>query len=439
MHWYGTDFNAAHAGFARQLAMASGADVGLFDDSFEDFAHRRGLPDFDFITLHGVWSWISDRNRALIVDFVRRRLKAGGVLYVSYNALPGWAAFSPVRHLMAEHANRAGAEGRGTAARIDDAIRFAEKLLATDPEYARRNPQVLERFEVLLKEDRRYLAHEYFNRDWVPMHFDTVARWLEPAAVRYACSAAVNDHVDFLNLTGRQRTLLGEIGDAGFRESVRDFIIDRAFRRDYWVREVRPLSERERAEALRQERVISVVPRLELPLKARAALVLNKAGPGEAVYAPILDRLADRKAVSLGELEQAVMHKGISLMQVLDAVMLFASCDLIVAAQDEGATAGARPRTNKLNAHLIEQARLSGDIGDLASPVTGGGVRVERLEQLFLAALRQGATQPDDWVRAASKITVTGGVVEEPAIDLAKRARTFAEQTLPTLRALGIA
>ena len=439
VHWYGTDFNAAHAGFARQLAAASGADIGLFDESFEDFARRPDLPAFDFIALHGVWSWISDRNRTLIVDFVRRRLKAGGVLYLGYNALPGWAAFSSVRHLMVEHANRAGTEGRGTAARIDEAIRFAEKLLATDPEYARRNPQVLERFEVLLEEDRRYLAHEYFNRDWAPMHFETVARWLEPAAVRYACSATFNDHVDFLSLTDRQRGLLGEVHDPGLRESVRDFIINRTFRHDYWVKGARMLSEPARAEALRRERVISVVPRLDLPFKVRAALALNKTGPGEAVYAPILERLADRRAVSLGELEQAVKHKGISLTQVLDTVMLIASCDHIVAAQDDAVMAAARPRTDKLNAHLIERARFGGDITDIASPVTGGGIHIERLEQLFLAAFQQGGTRPDDWVREASKVIAAEGTLEGPAVDLAKRAQTFAEQTLPTLRTLRIA
>ncbi len=434
-HWYGTDFNTTHAGFALQLAAASGADIGLFDDSFEDFAHRRDLPEFDFIALHGVWSWISDRNRTLIVDFIRRRLKAEGVVYIGYNALPGWAAFSSVRHLLVERANRDGAGGGGTAARIDDAIRFADRLLATDPEYARNNPQIVERFKVLKEEDRRYLAHEYFNRDWVPMHFATVARWLEPAQVSYACSAAFADHVEALNLTTGQRALLGEIHDPGFRQSVRDFIINQAFRHDYWVRGARTLSETEWAEALRRERVIPVTRRPDLPFKVRAALTLNKAGPGEAVYAPILEVLADRKAVSLGEIEQAVKHRGISPRQILETVMLIASCEQIVAAQDEVTAASARTRTDRFNAHLIEKARTSGDIADLASPVTGGGFRVERVGQLFLSALRQGKTRPDEWAQEAAEVMAAEGI----AADLTGQARTFAEKTLPTLRALQIA
>ena len=61
--WYGADFNPAHAGFTRELAGASGADARLFDEAFADSCARPDLPDFDFIGLHGIWSWISDENR----------------------------------------------------------------------------------------------------------------------------------------------------------------------------------------------------------------------------------------------------------------------------------------------------------------------------------------------------------------------------------------
>jgi SAM-dependent methyltransferase len=432
-HWYGTDFNAAHTSFARQLAAASGAAIDLYEDSFEDFARRTDLPPFDFIGLHGVWSWVSDRNRTVIVDFIRRKLKPGGVLYVSYNTLPGWAAFAPVRHLLAEHVNRGAAGGRGIVERIDDAIALVDRLLATDPTYARENPLMLDRFKVLRESDRHYLAHEFFNRDWVPMHFATMAQWLEPAIVNYICSADFTDHVDALKLTEAKRNLLGEIGDPILRQTTRDFILNQAFRRDYWVRNVRKLSGPERTEALRRTRVIATTDRPDLPFKLRAALALNKAGPGMTAYDPIFELLADRKVRSLGEIEQAVGHKGIPLAQIVEAVTLIASCNHIAMAQDEAATARARPRTDKLNAHTIASAHADNDVEELASPVTGGGVSVKRTHQLFLSALRQGRTEPDDWAREAAKVLAT----KSPA-DLAEQARTFAADTLPTLRALQV-
>ena len=431
VHWHGTDINPVHAGFARALAAASGAEAGLHSDSFVDFSGR-DLPMFDYIGLHGVWSWISDGNRAQIVAFVQRRLRPGGVLYMGYNALPGWAAFSPLRHLLVEHANRTGSEGTPIAVRIGEAMNFSQRLLAANPGFARDNPGIVEFFKDLNEEDRRYLAHEFFNRDWQPMHFATVARWLAPADVSYACSTDFADHIDAMGLSATQRNLLAEVSDAGLRQTVRDLIANQRFRSDYWIKGAERLSAADRAEALRCERVIAVTRPLELPLKLRAALTLSQAGPGDVACGSVLEILGDGKIWSLGRIEQALRPRGISLGQVAEAVILIASCELIQAAQDDPVTALVRPRTDRLNAHLTDCARTSDDVHDLASPVTGGGIHVGRIQQLFLAARRRGKTQPEDWACEASKIVADEG-------DLAERARTFADETLPTLLALQVA
>ena len=62
--------------------------------------------------------------------WIRYWIAAGGIVYMSYNTLPGWAAYSPIRHLLVEHANRAGAGTQETAGRIDEAIAFFDRLLA---------------------------------------------------------------------------------------------------------------------------------------------------------------------------------------------------------------------------------------------------------------------------------------------------------------------
>jgi len=75
----------------RNAPRRPGADIHLSDQSFAEFCGRTDLPDFDYIALHGLWSWINDDNRAVIVDFIRRKVKVGGVVYISHNTLPGWA------------------------------------------------------------------------------------------------------------------------------------------------------------------------------------------------------------------------------------------------------------------------------------------------------------------------------------------------------------
>ena len=271
--WYANDFNPAQASFAQEVAAVSGANVHLTDESFADFCTRDDLPDFDSIGLHGIWSWINDENRAVIVDFIKRKLKVGGVLYISYNTQPGWAAMAPMRDLLTEHSDVMGVPGVGIAARIEGALAFADKLMATNAAYFRSNPGVAERLARMKKQDRSYLAHEYFNRDWLPMPFSKMAQWLEPAKINFACSADYLSHLNAINFTPEQATLINEIPDRMFKETVRDFIVNQPFRKDYWVKGVRTLSALEQARAYRAQKIMLAVDRASVSLKSTAPLV----------------------------------------------------------------------------------------------------------------------------------------------------------------------
>jgi SAM-dependent methyltransferase len=445
--WHGTDFNPAQAGFSQELAHASGANTKLFDEAFADFAHRTDLSDFDYIGLHGIWSWISDANRAVIVDFVRRKLKAGGVLYISYNTQPGWAAMVPMRDLLTEHFKIMSATGQGIVPRIAAALEFAENLLATHPIYARDNPQVAERLKKIKGQNHNYLAHEYFNRDFLPMPFARMAEWLSPARLNYACSAQYLDHIDAINLTSEQQVLLKGIPDTMFRETVRDFMVNQSFRRDYWVKGARQLNALARVEALRMQQVMLVQSRTAVPLKVTGSL--GEASMHEAVYVPILDLLADHQPKTLGQVEQAVKAQRISFVQVTEAVMLLTGSGVLQAVQDDAVIAKVKKQSSKLNIFLLDKARGSGEISYLASPVTGGGVSISHFVQLFLLAKSQGHKQPGDWAQFAWQTLATQGkkivkdgktleTAEENLAELMAQAQSFAEKQLPIFKALQI-
>jgi len=78
--YYGNDFMPAHIAQAREFMAASGVNASLMEDSFEELAQRDDIPEFDVISMQGVWSWTSQRNREVIVDLIRRKLVAGGVV-----------------------------------------------------------------------------------------------------------------------------------------------------------------------------------------------------------------------------------------------------------------------------------------------------------------------------------------------------------------------
>lgn len=385
--WFGTDFNPAQAGFAQELTAISGSDAKLYDDAFADFANRTDLPDFDFIGIHGIWSWISDKNRASLVDFIRTKLKVGGLLYISYNTLPGWASFAPIRYLMTEHSEKIGATGHGIVSRINGALDFTEKFFATNPAFAVANPHVADRMVKINEQNRHYLAHEYFNRDWLPMHFATMAKLLEPAKVNYACSAHPLDHVDAINLSEQQQTFLKDIPDAMFRQSVRDFMVNQQFRRDYWVRGARSLNPLEQAELLRAQRVVLVAHRSDVLLKVTGTF---EASLSETIYNPLLDLLSDHKPRTLGQIEQSLKSKEVTFSHVLQASMVLMGAGHLSAAQEDAIVAMAKKRTDKLNDYLINKARGSSDISHLACPVTGGGHHCRSLPEIVFTGKPEG-------------------------------------------------
>lgn len=444
--WSGTDFNPAQAAFARELGAASETEIRIRDDAFAEFARRDDLPDFDFIALHGIWSWISDENRASIVDFVRRKLKVGGVLYVSYNTLPGWAAFAPMRHLLALHAEVLGAPGQGPLGRVGDALAFADAVLAARPLYASMNPSVAGRIERMKAQNPRYLVHEFFNRHWEPMYFSEVSAQLAAAKLTFACSASFNDHVRALNLTTDQQSVLDSFKDPVLRESVRDYMVNQQFRKDYWVRGARRLTALERAEGLRAQRVVLISARKDIALRFSGAL---KVEVNEALYGTLLDAVADHAPRSLGEIERTVQGR-LGFAQVLEATMLLIGAGHLAVAQSPEEAEAVRARTDRLNAHLLGRARASADIHYLASPVTGGAIGAPRTHQLFLLAIQAGFKSTDQWAQFAWRlVSAQGGrmtrdgrpleTAQENLAELGSLARAFESGRLPVLRALGVA
>jgi SAM-dependent methyltransferase len=445
--WHGTDFNPAQAAFAQDLVEKSGADAKLYDESFAEFCQRDDLPDFDYIGLHGIWSWISDENRGHIADFLKRKLKVGGVLYISYNTLPGWAAFAPMRHLMAVHADVLGAGGQGVVSRIEQALDFTDRLLATNPAFARANPQVAERLKKLKEQNKHYLAHEYFNRNWDPMHFATLAHWLQAAKLDFACSAHYLHAVDGINLSPEQQALLRDIPDLTFAESARDFMVNQQFRRDYWIKGVRKLPRLEQAEQLGAIRVMLIVAREDASLRATGSL--GQADMSAQIYTPILDLLSDHKPRSLGEIAEAMQKQGITHGQVVEVAMVLAGTGQLTAVQDAALANKCKKRTDKLNRHLMRLARASGDIQVLASPVTGGGFSVGRFQQLFALAYSEGLRDAPEWAKFVWDILKTQGqrlvregkAIESEADNLAElsaQASVFKVKLLPILKALEV-
>lgn len=447
VRWYGTDINPSQASFAQGLAKVSSAEVQLFDDSFLDFFNRPDLPQFDFIGLHGVWSWISDENRKIVVDFISKKLNVGGVVYIGYNTQPGWASMVPVRELFTEHREVMSARGQGLTSEIDSALEFTSRLMDSNPLFANANPSIVSKLKRLKGLNHNYIAHEYFNRDWSPMSFAKIRNWTTPAKISFACSANYIDHINMVNLTNEQQELINNIPDLNFRESVRDFCVNQQFRRDYWVKGPRKLGDSELMELRNAQRFILVQTRSSIHLKISGAL--GEATLQESIYNPILDIFSDYRPHSIKELANILKKNEIGLSQITQAVLVLTSNGNIMAAQTEMEIEKATPSCRKLNHQLCKLAKDNDNIEYLASPVVGAGVSVSRFGKLFLLAISEGEKEPSQWASYVWEILVergeclyqNGQAITKPSEnirELERLAKIFKEELLPILEALVI-
>lgn len=438
--FWAVDFNPAHIATARQLAEeAQISNVKFIDSSFEDFAHS-DVPEFDYVGLHGVYSWISPENRSHIVDLILRKLKPGGAVYISYNCLPGWAPYLPLRHMLTEHA---ALETAPTVLRINKALQFSEELAKLKIGYFAAIPRATERLDRIKRMSRNYLAHEYFNRDWHPQYFAELARELSRAKLVFATTAHLVEYIELLGASKEVISVLQGISDPIFRQTVRDFIFNQQFRRDIFVRGATMLPREERERRLDRITFALTVPRDAVVLEFKVGDRTVTLKPD--IYAPILDGFADSPR-SIQELLALKSVETIGREAVVQAVLVLASLGVLLPCGNADEIAKAQESTKRINTVILREAEITDRVRALASPVTAGPIRVDWIEQLFLAAERSNGdpvTHAWDVIRRLGlRVQAKGEAVdseEHGRAHIGEVAALFAKQRLPALRLLNVA
>src|SRR5690349_15351480 len=100
--FHGIDAMPAHIDHARRLAAEAAIPNARFHAAGFAAARDLPLPQFDYIVVHGVYSWIDRNGQRALRDFIDRRLKPGGLVYLGYNAMPGWGRDLAFQRLVRE-------------------------------------------------------------------------------------------------------------------------------------------------------------------------------------------------------------------------------------------------------------------------------------------------------------------------------------------------
>ncbi len=236
--FHGIDLMPQHIDFAKRLCRE--ADIANAHFHALDFAAaaKLDLPRFDMIVAHGVFTWIDAAAQADLLRFVERHLKPGGLLYLSYDCLPGWAGDMPLQHLL--RTLTAGGSG-DSVARLDGADRVIAALRSLGAEVLQSGAMGREWEELRRKLPPSYFVHQFLPPAWKPIYVTELREAVAGIGLAPIGSATIRENVDAFTLERPARELVAAAVNPDLRELLRDYLLMKRFRRDVFGRDVAPL------------------------------------------------------------------------------------------------------------------------------------------------------------------------------------------------------
>lgn len=439
----GVDFLPEHITHAEGLAEAAGlTNVRFVEGDFAALAvdWPNDFGTFDYVALHGIYSWVSTEMRHALVACLRHATRSGSLIYNSYNAQPGWLGTVPFQHITHLLSQSTGQDGRTVA---DAAIGLFERLRAGNATIFQVLPALNARLSRVKAQDIHYLVQEYLHDNWhIHWHSD-VARELAGAKLNYVGSATLAENMLPTLLAPPLRDAIVEQQGQGLKQDLQDIAINQSFRRDLFSRGARRGFRRE----------IDAVSEMRLHLITRPATdgtITVDTAFGEITLVPeafseVFGAL-ESGPKTIGELAslQAMQAQGREgAIQIL--LLLLHSARLGIEAIDAGAPDNAR----RLNLVLAQAVAKGAPYDHIAAPVLGSAIKVSNAEMLLIDCWLESSGKADAarlakglaerLARLGRKLKedgkdLTGAQAEQRFADMAKR---FLEQSLPRWRALG--
>ncbi|MEJ0017936.1 MAG: class I SAM-dependent methyltransferase [Acetobacteraceae bacterium] len=445
---WGFDFNPAHIEFATNLAARAGlTNVRFMESSFAelDSLPDGTLPDFDFMVSHGVLSWISAENRRHLMGTLTKRLKPGGLVYLSYNVATGWTAMVPVRRLMRM---LTAASPERTDVAVPAVLDYVDRLKQAGALFFQANPAIENRLNDLRKQEPRYLAHEYMNQDWNPLMFADVATELMEAKCRFIGSATLAENIDTVSVPANVAPLLGETRDPLLRETLRDLGCGQAFRRDLYRKGMAPMPAAEQQVLLENLTIVG----LGLPVPETGPAFATPIGSvtgRQEVYQPLLSML-EAGPMSVRQARESPSFAGRPLVELMQAFTLLVAGGYAHPMLPGGGTAAGHEAARRLNLAIAQANANAADLPRLSAPAIGSAIGADILETMLVGELLAG--KPAEVGPLASEILVllgrSGRSVQrdgKPVTDPAETMRIVTEavtgmlaRRVPILRRLGI-
>lgn len=192
---------------------------------------------FDFITCHGVYTWIPGHVREPLLELVRARLAPGGVAYISYDCLPAAATKASIVPFLRQAVS--GIEGMDE--QVDAAGAILAALASNQRSKSRLKPTLDFVAEGLANYPRGYFFHDWLAEFYAPSSLQDFADAADRQGLAFVGDSHLRDLYEH-DLDEAGHDLLKAAGhDRLSRNVVLDLLRgDHQFRHDLLVRQDAP-------------------------------------------------------------------------------------------------------------------------------------------------------------------------------------------------------
>lgn len=423
------DYNPAHIAIGAGLARAACIEnIRFLEADLAQLAASREadlVPAADFVSLHGLWSWVGDDVRAGIVRLLGAKTRPGALVHVSYNALPAWQGAIGLQRLVYEAGRRSS--GRSDL-QAQVGLALAREIKEAGGKYLTESALAAELVDSTATMSHEYLSHEYMTANWAPSFHADVAAMMAQAKLDWTASANPLENFPELMLTPEQRAVMDRHKDPILRELIKDMCLPRQLRHDVFVRGARRLRNAERDAAIAQLTVVPVVAPGELQTRIQVPAGLAEMGePLKTMMAAAL-----RGPAKIGDL--LALAPGRSNPVELVSVLV-ASQQCQIAMRADSAQPESANRLNRVLGRRVRSLAEARTVSGLASSRLGTGLAAPPLVQFIAARLLDGEREDEAeaWIE-----TLSADIVPEKRDAVRSIVHTAVEQRVPILRRLHV-
>ena len=226
-HFVGIDLSARQIADGKALVQKLGlTNVTLVHQDIFDFNPEAA--SFDFIVVHGVYSWVPATVQKRILDICAVALAPGGLAYVSFNVMPGWHSRAMLRDMLLQHTT-AGASASQRLAQAHEFLAVAQEAYSQrqDPE----GEMMLREIAYLRQASPSYFYHEYLEERNEALTFPEFMTRAENCGLAYLGDTELH-HAHLPDALGKlAANWVQQLESRVVREQYLDFLSLRRFRR----------------------------------------------------------------------------------------------------------------------------------------------------------------------------------------------------------------